>query len=151
MTLIIGENSRCLAVLCNMTPHTRFNLLLPGYAHSCRYVYNRRFKGDQLSQRKRHLCSFPPPPPHPPLIIAFTYVYIYVRIMITTCFITMAVATCTVSIPPLLPTEVVSCAVSLKVAFYVQLVSRPPGTTIISVGPLGGIQQAIEYERYLHI
>ena len=40
--------------------------------------------------------------------------------MITTCFISMAVATCTVTIPPLLPTEVVSCVVSF---FYVQLAS----------------------------
>ena len=43
--------------------------------------------------------------------------YVYLRIMITTCFITMAVATCTVTIPLLLPTEVVSCVVSFKVAF----------------------------------
>ena len=43
--------------------------------------------------------------------------YVYLRIMITTCCITMAFATCTVSIPPLLPTEAVSCVVSLKVAF----------------------------------
>ena len=68
-----------------------------------------------------HLCSFPPPPPPPPpptLIIALRNACIvYLRIMITTCFITMAVATCTVSIPPLLPTEVVSCVVSLKFAF----------------------------------
>ena len=50
--------------------------------------------------------------------------------------------------------EVVSCVVSLKVAFmaswpvmplrFLPIISQhiAPGTTIISVGPLGGIQQA---------
>ena len=52
----------------------------------------------------------PPPPPH------FNNC-VYVMLVCLFTYNAMAVATCTVSIPPLLPTEVVGCVVSLKVAF----------------------------------
>ena len=59
----------------------------------------------------RALMQFPPPPPPPPPHFC---VYVMLVCLFTWLVYTMAGATCTVSIPTLLPTEFISCVVSLS-------------------------------------